>query len=38
MFERLTLTFPIVAKSTPPPFDNHKRWGTRAPYDAFYLR
>jgi hypothetical protein len=29
IFERLTLMSPIVAKSKPPPFENHKGWGTR---------
>jgi hypothetical protein len=28
MFERSTFTFPIVAKSKPPPFEDHKGWGT----------
>jgi hypothetical protein len=29
IFERLTLTFPIIAKSKPPPFEGRKGWGTR---------
>ena len=30
MFERSTFTFPIVAKSKPPPFEDHKGWGIPA--------